>query len=612
VYVWNLWIFRHELFDGAVPLKTLEILPLGGPTDLSLHNYTIFADLLAVPLLGWFDLITTFNVIYILNIALAGFGMYLLARRLTGGTFEAFLAGLIFCWAPFIVTRGAGHYSLVGAAPLPFFMLALHRAWDSQRLRDAVLAGVVLAWAAFSDPYYAVYSVVLAGLFGLSRMLAITFVARPAHEMRSAKNLLHVSLGLVLALIVGIHFLGGGSVEFGPLQISVRTLYTPMLLLTVLVLARVAVAMDFRIRSIPTPSRSFLLRAAFALGIVAAVLMSPTLYAVGVRVIEGRMPSDPVLWRSSAQGVDLLAFFVPNPNHPLAPSMFRDWLADGAGGFNEQVASLSWVGALAVFAAWRLTRFASGKFWPCVTLGFAVLSLGPFLTVAGLHTHIPGPWAILRYVPIVGAARMPGRMSIVVMLGFCVVVAMAFSALTRAYPRRRGWLLSAAGVALLAELMPVPRTLYSAEVPRVYQIVAADPRPVRVLTLPTGIRDGLAPIGNFDPATQYYQAFHGKGLIGGYLSRVSDRRKQIYRQMPVMGALLEISEGRKLPPERIDRAIAGVGDFLDSTNLGYVVMNKSRTTDDVRDFATILLGLEQIAEADGYELYVPRPRPVPY
>src|SRR6188768_4397340 len=73
VYVWNLWIFSHELFKtGGVPLSTMEILPLAGPVDLSLHNYTIFADLLAVPLLRWLDIITTFNLIYLVNVALAG------------------------------------------------------------------------------------------------------------------------------------------------------------------------------------------------------------------------------------------------------------------------------------------------------------------------------------------------------------------------------------------------------------------------------------------------------------------------------------------------------------------------------------------------------------
>ena len=166
VYVWNLWIFSHRVLSvGTTPLNTLKILPLGGgPADLSLHNYTVFSDVLAMPLLNWLGVVATFNVVYLINAALAGFGLYLLARRLTGRAVESFLAGLVFAWSPFLITRGLGHFSLAAAAPLPFFMLALYRAWDSQRLRDAVLAGAALAWAAFSDPYYAVYGLMLGGV----------------------------------------------------------------------------------------------------------------------------------------------------------------------------------------------------------------------------------------------------------------------------------------------------------------------------------------------------------------------------------------------------------------------------------------------------------------
>ena len=147
--------------------------------------------------------------------------------------------------------------------------------------------------------------------------------------------------------------------------------------------------------------------------------------------------------------------------------------------------------------------------------------------------------------------------------------------------------------------------MYSAELPKVYQQVAADPRPIRVLTLPTGVRDGLSSLGNFDPAAQFYQTFHGKGLVGGYLSRVSARRKLFYRRDPVFGALMDVSAGQTLEPVQIDRAIAGANNFIRVTNLGYVVMHRATVGDDVRDFATILLGLRKVAEADGYELYVP-------
>jgi hypothetical protein len=197
-------------------------------------------------------------------------------------------------------------------------------------------------------------------------------------------------------------------------------------------------------------------------------------------------------------------------------------------------------------------------------------------------------------------------MSIVVTMGFCVLFALALAALTRRYPQRRTLLLSAVGALLVAELLPAPRALFRVDVPRVYQTVTADPRPIRVLTLPTGVRDGVAPIGNFDASTQFYQAFHGKGLVGGYLSRVSARRKEAYRRLPVMGALLDVSEGRTLDPAQIDRAFRGADAFLKSTNLGYVIMNERRVSADLRTFATSVLGLTKIAEADGYSLYVPR------
>src|SRR5204863_6473514 len=61
VYVWNQWVFRHELIEEhRLPLFTGEIFSLSPPANLSLHNYTVFQDLIALPLLGVFDVVTTF------------------------------------------------------------------------------------------------------------------------------------------------------------------------------------------------------------------------------------------------------------------------------------------------------------------------------------------------------------------------------------------------------------------------------------------------------------------------------------------------------------------------------------------------------------------------
>jgi hypothetical protein len=259
-----------------------------------------------------------------------------------------------------------------------------------------------------------------------------------------------------------------------------------------------------------------------------------------------------------------------------------------------------------LFAARRLTGFRLPRFWLVITVGFGLLALGPFLEIAGVNTQIPTPWALLRYVPLIGAARMPARFAVVTAMGFSMMVAFALAALTARFPKRRLAILTVAGVAIAGELIAAPRPLYSAEIPGVYQIIAADSRPVRVLELPTGVRDGLSSMGDFNARAQFYQTFHGKGLIGGYLSRVAPSVKSKYRRMPVTSALIDVSAGQKLSARQIERAIAGADGFIRATNLGYVVMQRASVSDDVRDFATILLGLVKIAEADGYDLYVPR------
>lgn len=56
VYVWNLWVFQHEiLVHRASPYFSDTIFALTDRANLSLHNYTTLANLLALPLIGVLD-----------------------------------------------------------------------------------------------------------------------------------------------------------------------------------------------------------------------------------------------------------------------------------------------------------------------------------------------------------------------------------------------------------------------------------------------------------------------------------------------------------------------------------------------------------------------------
>ncbi|NOT25337.1 MAG: hypothetical protein HOP16_04465 [Acidobacteria bacterium] len=603
VYVWNQWVFHHEILEqGNFPYFTDRIFSLTGPANLSLHNYTAFQDLLALPLMRWLGVVATFNVVFLLMTVLTGYAAFLLAKRVTGQDAEAWLAGLLFAWSPVLATRGGAHFSLVAAAPLPIFLLVLLRATERERVRDAVALGAVVCWAATTDAYYAVYCVLLAVLFTMGRVLTVS--RRPSRPRSKAVPwtldvLLFCVAGLVFSMIIS----GGWQFTIRGKVASVHSFYTPMLSLTVLAVLRAAwawrgtVQMDARVLF-----RFVRLGAVGA--IVATVLLSPVLYAVGIRIADGRWDSDPVYWRSSPLGVDLIAYLLPNPNHPLAPESLRQWLSPRPDAYFENVASLTFVALLTIAAAWRL-GWRIPRLWGGLALAFGALALGPFVHIAGLNTHVPGPWAFLRYFPIIGLARTPGRFTVVLMLALAILFACALTWLGSRWPRHRTRLVAVVGILLVFELLPAPRQLYSATIPTVYRQVAAAPDHVRVLDLPWGIRDGTMSVGNFTARSQFFQTAHGKKLLGGYLSRVSKRRVMDARRDPMMDALAWLAEGRELDASRWAALVEEGSAFIQRSGIAYVVIDRARSSELNREFAIQAFRL-QLIEADGpFELYRP-------
>jgi len=581
VYVWNQWVFHQELVAGHNPLTTARILSLTPPVDLSQHNYTPFLNLLALPLIPTFGVIASFNMVLLAICMLNALMTYGLARHVTPATrAEAWLAGLVFAWAPVMVARTTGHFSLVAAAALPAFLWCLVNAERSRSARDAALVGLCMAWAALSDAYFGIYCVVIAVLYLGTAVIRIT--RRDAATPRAWTWPLDVTIVCLGGLIVGLVLGRGGEFTVWGIPVHMRSLYNPVLILTLLVMARLVLWWRPRVERRLGPGRS---GAAFAQGrpvwkplLIAALAcagpLSPVLYGLGNRLLEGRFNSPAIFWRSSPRGVDVLSYFMPNPQHPIVRWLTEDALAVRPTHFVEYTASMSLVAIGAIgFAMWRANyRPAAG--WMVLTIGFALLALGPFVYVAGVNTFVPGPWALLRYLPGLGLARMPTRFALIASLGVAVLFAGALAALSARWPHRRRLIVSVAALVLVCELWPAPRTLYSAEVSPIYARIASDPRPVRVLTLPFGVRDGTWETGNFRPRSLFNQTIHGKALIGGYLSRISPRRvKRMREQFPTLSALIELSEQKPLDPGVVQTLQERGDRLVRQSHLGYVVID---------------------------------------
>jgi hypothetical protein len=302
-------------------------------------------------------------------------------------------------------------------------------------------------------------------------------------------------------------------------------------------------------------------------------------------------------------GADLLALVIPNPRHPLLRPLVQPWLEQRPGGFIENVVSVSLVALVVIlFARWR----KAGRFpflWVGITVGFAILALGPFLTIGGVNTHIPLPWFFLGHVPLLGAASTPARFAAVMMLGMTALFGLALKGLAERVGTRGRLLVGAVGVALVAELLPVPRTLYAADIPDVYAVIAADRRLVSVLHLPFGFRDGTRTVGYYDNARQYYQTSHGKLLVGGYLSRLTRNEVSRQRRSKTLRTLMLLSEGAQYAPPAPEVLRVRGAAFARRARLGYVVVDRARASPELVSYATKSFALERIGGDAKYDLY---------
>jgi hypothetical protein len=602
VYVWNLWVFRHQILaHHTLPFLTGEILSLDQPAvPLTLHNYTTFADVLAFPLLGRLSVAATFNLLTLGSLVASAYSMFMYALKRTGDAGAAFVGGLLFGFNPFMTARVTAHFSLVQAAPLPIFGLLLYEIFQRPTTRLAAIAGLVVAWAFLCDPYYAVYCLLMV-MFVVGYSL-VAVERRPLSVQRAwwrtAFDLLLLS---VAGLIVGIALRGGGRLEIFGLHISMTRLYTPVLLFTTLLGVRIWLILRPRF-AWAEMFRMAHLRFVIVAGFVCVIALSPVLYAMRSPGAGRPWRGPQVLWRSSAPGVDAASWLTPNPFHPLWGSTSGGWLSALPNGAEENVASISLVAQAVIAFSMVRRRFRAPGGWWVFTGLFAWLSLGPFIRIAGINTYVPTPWAVLRYLPVVGAARMPTRMTVLVMMGVSMLLVLAIAHLRQQSQRSR-LVVAAIAVLLVFELLPSPRPLYSAEIPGVYQVIAADPRPVKVITLPFGLKDGLSERGAFSARYQYFQTMHEKALIGGYLSRLPDGAIVRYRRNIVVRTLLRLSEGRALDPAMEQEAVRLGPAFINKTHVGYVVIDTGLCSAELVSFAKRAFGLTPVTVDGSFELY---------
>jgi len=568
-FVWNLWWFKHATIDlQTSPLHTdLLFFPLG--IDLILYTFNLFNALIALPLQMVMSLPAASNITFVLSTVLSGYGTYLLVRYelayqlqrrkaeqrasdswLLASWFSHLapvIAGLVYAFsANRAVYAALGHYDMVTTQWLPFYALYLLKTVRGSPGGRGVGATLAVAPKGRGKPCPCVRHAVLAGLFFTLAVLA---------EM-----IFGVFLGIFTLIVLAFEVRRSNS------ELGTRN---------------------------PKPFLGLLL-----IGLTVAVLWSPVLipivreFATGDYALKG--------WGEAVKlSSDLVGLFTPTALHPLWGG---DWVhelravEEGTARFSDvNTVFLGYVTlALALLGLWRYRRRV--RLWAWTVLIFGLFCLGPFLQINGryrfdldgLEATFPMPFALLHYIPIVQANRVPNRNSVLLMLGLAVLAGYGVCFLLRLpgaeaprveATRKAGrektirvFLFSILSITILFEHAALPLPLTDARVPPVYEQIGAEPGEFAVMQLPLGWRNSFGPLGSERTQIQYYQTVHGKPIIGGNISRNPPFKMEYFRRIPLFRALTDLEMYHEPDAETDAAARAQAAELMQLYDVRYLVV----------------------------------------
>jgi hypothetical protein len=309
------------------------------------------------------------------------------------------------------------------------------------------------------------------------------------------------------------------------------------------------------------------------------VLLVPIVLRAGRLLLRGDFGSQWASITSGIMGLHALSFLLPNIYHPL----WGDWLRGALSSWELWERGTVGLGWTAIGLVLLTTTYREAGWWGFAFGAFLLLSLGPFLEVfPGWRSHVPLPFWVLRYIPIVEGARIPSRWVAMGLVPWAVLVALGLQKI-----RSSRWRVAVlAGV--LFEGLAAPWRVNPVSVPPLYTAISRDTRAGALLELPFGVNDGRRMWGaGFPPESLYYQTVHGKRLVGGYISRIPDRIFEEYRDQPVLWKLAMLQE------EPVESEGIARDEFLEFTKawgITWVALDRHRASASFERAVLRLLG----------------------
>ncbi|MFV9505508.1 MAG: hypothetical protein AB4911_13210 [Oscillochloridaceae bacterium umkhey_bin13] len=412
-HTWHLWWVAHAVSTGQNPFVTpLLFAPDGAELYLQPLNLTTGLLLLPVTLLA--GPIAAYNLAALLSLLLGGLAGYLLAWEVSRNYLGALLAGFVFAWSPFHLTRlYDGQLELASIQWPAFYALALLVALRGGRVRMAVIAGLLLAVVGYTSWYYLLFMLVWSVAFGLLYLGTNgTWLAAPSMTSPSSS------------------FWARGTI---------------------------------------------LVRQGGLIGLLAFVVLAPALIpALASRLSPdpNLPPVDPQ--EVQANAANLLDFGLPSYLHPL----WGDAVAAGPGAAWHPLTgdwNVALGYSILLLALLGLI-WAGGSGWPWLLLALLGigLALGPVLQVGTWQGSVPMPYQWLASLPGADFGRRPLHFTLLTVLALTPLVALGLRELFARANQRTPLVATAVVLVLMLELLPVRGTLHQAKVHSYYANLGPD------------------------------------------------------------------------------------------------------------------------------------------
>ncbi|MCL4301888.1 MAG: hypothetical protein KJ077_39700 [Anaerolineae bacterium] len=593
---WNLWWIKYALLNtGQNPFYTdFMFYPLG--INLTFYTLTVLNAVTALPLTLNFGVVTASNLHMFFTFTAGGYGAFLLARYLLATAVSKNRREI----SPLPPPPGAPRWQ----SPAPLLL------WTC-----AALAGLFYAFASSKLFYVALGQFNIASSHWIP--FAVLYILRIRHNPRRLKN----------ALMAGL---------FLTLQAWTEMTYASFLLVF-LALYWLYSIFDFRFSIFdlnkrfrplhPCPPLLPHLRAALILGFTFVLGISPILAQMlpdmqveGDFLVEGGGFAD-------AFSADLLGFVIPTMHQPVLGGLVSQTSIQAFDKGQHIYLGFVLLGLLLV-ALFTGFRRAELRFWLVAALIFALLCLGPVITINGYPTGLPGPFSLLQSLPFFKGNRYPSRYSVMLLLSLSVIAAFALVQIgqwiQRQQPTNRHLssilypLSSILTLLFLFEHLSIPLPQSNMRVPAAYQAIAANPDDFTVLDIPFAWRNGFRITGALTTQFmfgQFYQTTHQKRLLQGNTSRNPEFKFQYFTNAPLINSLLALETGHPLPPERWGADAAIAADVLSFFNIKYIVIrpyqydkfdgqkNLSVTEQAVLPYIESVLPVEKIHDEPAIKIY---------